>query len=628
MLTIKFETMKLKNYIFLFCFSIIGLTVNAQEADNEQLIEVKLPTNFFVTQDMRTYPKVNAKDVVKREVPRDGQSSKNLKKQAFISTIGESSSQKDPLAQQVPGSRIANPPIVNFDGINLDVSPPDPTAAVGPNHVVQMTNGLWSVWDKNGVQAPGFPKDINIPLGGVISGDPVVLYDREADRWFISQFQLPNDNQFKIAVSTTADPTGSFAVYSYDVPENDYPHYGIWGNSYICTGNFNPSESGRFYAFNRQKMIDGDPTAEIATLTLPGYIGSGGFQAPQPAHSEGAGIAAGPAPIVWFQDDAWTGVATDHINVWNLTIDWSNPGGAIVSAPQSIPLSPFDSFLEGTGGDSFAVVQQPGTAQRIDPIVFAIYFQTHRYNFGTHESMLINFPVEITNGSQISGIRWVELRRTAPTNPWTLHQEGTYQDGGGESVFLAGMAMDQEGNIGMGYTKSGGSTFPSLYYTGRLAGDPLGTMTVAEELIVAGTNSVTSNSRYGDYSQLTRDPADDLTFWFTGEYSGEPRKTRIASFKISSTLSVDELDLKNTELVISSLDQRIFKLALNNNTTSDILRLSVYDVLGKKVFSDQVEKNTESGYSYGLDMNFATTGVYIVEIGNAKTKLRKKIVVK
>jgi len=609
-------------------FLATGYVIQAQESLHSDVIEVKTPNNFFITQPMTTYPKVKASSVEKREVPRNGLSSKNVKKIKFIESVGKSSSTTDPLLQTEPASRISKPPIVNFDGINLDVSPPDPTAAVGPNHVVQMTNGLWSVWDKNGVQAAGFPKDINIPLGGVISGDPVVLYDREADRWFISQFQLPDANQFKIAVSTTSDPTGSYAVYSYDVPENDYPHYSIYGNSYICTGNFNPSESGRFYAFNRQKMIDGDPSAEIATLTLPGYIGSGGFQAPQPAHSEGAGIAVGPAPIVWFQDDAWTGVASDHINVWDLTIDWSNPGAAVVSAPQMVPISAFDSFLEGTGGDSFAVIEQPGTSQRIDPIVFATYFQTHRYNFGTHESLLINFPVEVIDGSQISGIRWVELRRTNPTDPWVLYQESTYQDAGGESVFLSGMAMDQEGNIGMGYTKSGASTFPSLYYTGRLATDALGVMTVEEELIVAGTNSVTDNARYGDYSQLTRDPVDDLTFWFTGEYSGEPRKTRIASFKISSTLSVDELDLNNSELIISSSDNKVFNLLLSNESTSDILRLSVYDVNGKKFLSSQVKKETKDAYQTTIDMSAANSGMYFIEIGNSKTKISKKILVK
>lgn len=619
--------MKIKNYILLGVFLVTGFVITAQESSNGEVVEINSPDNFFVTQLMSSYPKADIKDVKKREVPRGGKSSKNKKKLGFIEGVGESSSTVDPLLQENPPSRRANSPIVNFDGINLDVSPPDPTAAVGPNHVVQMTNGLWSVWDKNGVQAPGFPKDINIPLGGVVSGDPVVLYDREADRWFISQFQLPDADQFKIAVSTTPDPTGSFAVYSYDVPENDYPHYGIWGNSYVCTGNFNPSESGRFYAFNRQKMIDGDPSAEIATLTLPGYIGSGGFQAPQPVHSEGAGIAAGPAPIVWFQDDAWTGVSADHVKVWDLTIDWSNPAGATVSAPLEIPLSAFDSFLEGTGGDSFAVLEQPGTTQRIDPIVFAMYFQAHRYNFGTHESLLFNFPVEVTDGSRISGIRWVELRRPTPVAPWVLFQEGTYQDAGGESVFLSGIAMDQEGNIGMGYTKTGATTFPSLYYTGRMDGDALGQMTVAETLIVEGTTSVLDNARYGDYSQLTRDPVDDLTFWFTAEYSGEPRKTRIASFKISETLSVDELNSSDSNLVISSKDNTIFDLQLETSGTSDILRLSIYDISGKRVYQDQVAKETGM-YRTTIDLSAVASGTYVVEIGNAKTKLTKKIIVK
>ena len=401
--------MKIKNY--LLCLVFCGtFTAIAQEKNEASIQEVKAPDNFFVTAPMTSYPKVDPQSFEKREIPRGGMSNKGIQKAAFASKISKSSSSVDPLAQEYAGTKVTRDPIIDFDGINIDISPPDPTVAVGPNHIVQMTNGVWTVFDKNGVEATGFPKNLNDPLGGVVSGDPVVLYDREADRWFISQFQLPDDNQFKIAVSTTSDPTGTYAVYSYDVPENDYPHYAIWGNSYVVTGNFEPFESGRFYAFNRQKMLDGDPTAEIATLTLPNYVGTGGFQAPQPAHSEGAGIAAGPAPILWFQDDAWPGITSDHVKIWDLDIDWSNAAGATVSAPLEVPLAAFDSFLDGTGGNSFAVLEQPGTTQRIDPIVFAMYFQAHRYNFGAYESLLFNFPVEITDGSQVCGIRWVELR--------------------------------------------------------------------------------------------------------------------------------------------------------------------------------------------------------------------------
>jgi len=155
-------------------------------------------------------------------------------------------------------------------------------------------------------------------------------------------------------------------------------------------------------------------------------------------------------------------------------------------------------------------------------------------------------------------------------------------------------------------------------------------MTVVEELIIDGVSAVT-NSRYGDYCQLTRDPVDDLTFWFTGEYSGSAggRKTRIASFKISDgILSVDELDLNNSELIITSSDHNYFDLTLMNTSTSDILRLSVYDMTGKRVVYQQVQKTTSEFYKKSIDMSSASAGIYIVEIGNSKTKINKKIIVK
>ena len=130
--------------------------------------------------------------------------------------------------------------------------------AVGPNHVVHMENGQWAVYDKTGTMAAGFPKNLTDPLQAAghtaNAGDPVVMYDREADRWFISQFQLPSGNDFIIGISTTNDPTGSYNVYHYDLSAgNDYPHYGVWGDSYVTAGNFTGAQ--KVYTFNRTKML-------------------------------------------------------------------------------------------------------------------------------------------------------------------------------------------------------------------------------------------------------------------------------------------------------------------------------------------------------------------------------------
>lgn len=617
--------MKLTKYILFASFFALGTTVFAQ-----QEVQVATAVDFYTTEVMSYYPEIDPSTIPDKEFQRGGMlSTKRKKKADYLNQAGESPTNVDPLIQEAGFTRNANPPQVSFDGVVSNVSPPDPSGAVGPNHIVEMTNSVWGVFDKSGNIASGFPKSINDPLG-TGNGDPIVLYDREADRFLISQFKdpfSPSGSRFLVAISTTPDPTGSYNVFSFNPNGSiDYPHFGIYGNSYVITGNFSPT--GRMYALNREKMITGDASAEMVSLSLPSYSSGTIFNAPQPAHSEGAGIASGPVPILWFQDNAWSGVSNDHMKVWDFTVDWSNPGGASVSAPLEISLGAFDSFIAGTGGDAFANLEQPGTTQRIDALVQVLNFQTHRYDFGTHQSIVYNFVVEPVNNSKISGLRWGELRKVG-AGDWTLFQEGTFVDQqDGESVFMGGIAMDQLGNIAMGYIKTGATTHPSLYFTGRKDGDDLGVMTLGPGLIVEGVTSVNSNSRYGDYAQLVRDPSDDLTFWYTAEYSGQPRKNRIASFTIDDIiLSVDELDTTASDLIISSTDQKIFNVVLTTETTSDILRLSVYDVTGKRIRYEQVEKGGHNQYSATLNLSDAASGVYIVSIGNAKTKLSEKIIV-
>ena len=94
------------------------------------------------------------------------------------------------------------------------------------------------------------------------------------------------------------------------------------------------------------------------------------------------------------------------------------------------------------------------------------------------------------------------------------------------------MCSDIYGNIGMAYTSVSTTLNPSLRFTGRLASDPLGTMTIAENLIITGT-SVDPSSRYGDYAQMTIDPTDGRTFWTVSEYFSGGRKNRASTFQIS-----------------------------------------------------------------------------------------------
>ena len=130
-----------------------------------------------------------------------------------------------------------------------------------------------------------------------------------------------------------------------------------------------------------------------------------------------------------------------------------------------------------------------------------------------HESLLDNYTV---SANSVAGIRWIELRRTQPGN-WGIFQQSTYQP---DSTWrwMGSIGSDNQGNIALGFSASSSSINPQIRYAGRLATDPLNTLS-GEQHLFDGTGSQTGTSnRWGDYSDLTVDPVDDCTFYYTNEY--------------------------------------------------------------------------------------------------------------
>ena len=137
---------------------------------------------------------------------------------------------------------------------------------------------------------------------------------------------------------------------------------------------------------------------------------------------------------------------------------------------------------------------------------------------------------------EVSGIRWWELR--SPNVTPVIFQEGTYAPGLTDGIhrWMGSIAMDSAGNMALAYSASNALIFPSILYTGRLAGSPLGTMPLGENSIKNGTGSQTGGgNRWGDYTALSVDPTDDLTFWYVNEYlpttSAVGWRLRIGSFQ-------------------------------------------------------------------------------------------------
>jgi hypothetical protein len=141
----------------------------------------------------------------------------------------------------------------------------------------------------------------------------------------------------------------------------------------------------------------------------------------------------------------------------------------------------------------------------------------------------------ITAGSS-TGVRWYEVRIANGTP--SIFQQGTYAPDA-SFRWMGSIAMDQSGNMGLGFSVSSSTLHPEIHYTGRLVNDAAGTMPQGEGTVINGPGSQTGTlTRWGDYSMMAVDPSDDCTFWYTTEYlpaNGSFNwKTRIGSFKFPS----------------------------------------------------------------------------------------------
>jgi hypothetical protein len=448
----------------------------------------------------------------------------------------------------------------NFNIFGFRVNPPDPNGEVGPNHFVEMINLVFAVYDKAGnlLMGPvdtgslwaGFPiTDCTDP-----SGDPVVLYDQFMDRWLLSQFTTAGPEYFNcVAISTTSDPTGSYYRYAFSTGLNfpDYPKYGNWTDSYvITTREFGPTiEYGiGVYALEKNKMVDGHPDARSVRFFIDGndpdllpLVGDGLLPADPDGKQKPKTDTA--IPIIGTQDDnASYGATFDALNIWDLTVKWRSTPIASLELNIQLPTAPFDSIFP-CAPTSRDCLPQPGIVDPAQYLDILSYRQRPTFrlayrNFKTYESLVTNQSVEATPG--VAGARWYEIRRDE-NGAYSIYQQGTYDPGDGVHRWMGSIAMDKKGNMALGYSVVNGTTvFPGIRYTGRLAGDPLGQMTLGEGTIINGSGVQTNtNSRWGDYTDMTVDPTDDCTFWYVNEYyqTTEPppdRKwqTRIASFKL------------------------------------------------------------------------------------------------
>ena len=360
----------------------------------------------------------------------------------------------------------------------------------------------------------------------------------------MSQFALPNYPSGPyyqcIAVSVSGDPTGSWYRYQFKVSDtkmNDYPKFGVWPDAYYMTVNQftgGASWGGQgVAAFERARMLNGEPARMVYYDLYPVDPNLGGML---PASLDGVAPAAGTRGVFAEMDDSAWGYSPDQVQIWTFGVDWTtSPPTSSFTKEIALPTAAFDSNLCGYARNC---IPQPGTSARVDALSDRLMYRLQYRLLGSDAAMVVNHTVDV-DGTDKAGIRWYELRKGPSTGgAWAIRQQGTYAPADSDHRWMGSIAMDKDGNIALGFSASSGVTYPSIRYTGRLAGDALGTMTQGETTLQAGAGSQThSSGRWGDYSTLAVDP-DGCTFWYTQEYYAAtglaPWRTRIGGFKFPS----------------------------------------------------------------------------------------------
>ncbi|MFY7954038.1 MAG: hypothetical protein ACOVT5_16165, partial [Armatimonadaceae bacterium] len=126
-----------------------------------------------------------------------------------------------------------------------------------------------------------------------------------------------------------------------------------------------------------------------------------------------------------------------------------------------------------------------------------------------------------------AGIRWYELGSLSGTP--TLVQSGTIFDNAASNpnwYIIPTIAMSGQGRMLVGSTVTGLNTYASVQVSERFSSTSLGTMastTIAKAGVAAynppGNTGISRPRRWGDYSQVSVDPVDDMTLWTIQEYT-------------------------------------------------------------------------------------------------------------
>jgi hypothetical protein len=403
---------------------------------------------------------------------------------------------------------------LNFTGSTLLVDsgfiPPDTMGAVGPNHIVELINGRYSVYRKNDgarIQTSSldqFWRDAGVSFVG-FTFDPRVLFDSFSQRWFAASVDnASGDNNFLIAVSKSSHPTAGWNGFAIDSDSSnlrwaDYPTLGFNKDGVYLSANMFPIP-GRgadlrttIVAIPKDDLVAATPTVANVTFFENNSPNDTGSSVQPVVDLDNTGLPAAllSSPLntfsfPFFQRSRISG------NITSPTLDISD--GTISVSPL------FGRFS----------AEQPGPKPNLEILNGSIFHANVVKQNGAF------WGVHTVSHEGRAAMRWFQI--DADTK--TLLQEGLVADSELE-FYYGSLAVNKFNDIVIGFSGSGESQFVSAYASlGRTVG---GVTTFGKPLLLkAGVadylRDASGRNRWGDYSATVVDPTNPLIFWTFQEF--------------------------------------------------------------------------------------------------------------
>lgn len=386
-----------------------------------------------------------------------------------------------------------------FEGVaGTGWTPPDPEMAVGPNHIVVMTNGEITGLDKTGnllwtdliEGGAGF-------WGGLGTGsfvfDPEACWDPHAQRFLaMANERTGGRSYFLLGVSKDDSPDNAndWWKYRFDVTalaggDIDSPNMAVNQDHILLTADFFGPDKYLIYIIEKSSVLGGGAANTTSELI------------------SGTGQQSMGVPVVYDNDP----------NLYILqSTEFGSNNSVIIHAIQD----PFGTYSRTTTTLSVPTYTYPNQPPQKGSTSRPFLFEPRFWSVAQRNGSL--WAVHHVNNSR-ARVRWYEIG----LNGWpgggspSLDQDGEIDLGGGIHTFFPSIHVDANDNVAVTFARSATNEYISMGRAMRAAGDPAGTMRPAQ-VVQTSTNAHTSG-RWGDYSATQAEPSIPGTFWGHHEFN-------------------------------------------------------------------------------------------------------------